>query len=431
MGQLQKYILWAGGVSSILLLLALLLGWGNTVAPLAVITAVTVAIGIGSVASLKSYQYTAWIIVAIVCGMIYPSAFLQWGDFDLRNKWLILIVVQVVMFGMGTQMSIKDFYGIKTMGKGVLVGNLCHYTIMPGVGYLLTRVFDFEPEIAAGIILIGSCSSGLASNVMVFIARGNLTLSVTLTAVSTLMAPIMTPLMMKLLAGTYVQIHFLDMCLEIIKMVIVPIGAALLCDSYKDASVALRKRFNIIFFIAIGWLVMMILGVWQMLNAQLPVEVMLVVELVNFVCGAVIVGILYYHLITWRTSIPKYMPLFSMFGIVYFTTVTTAASRENILSVGILILIASMLHNALGYTFGYWFSRILGLDRDSSRTVALEVGLQNGGMASGLAGAMGKLDTVGLAAAVFSPWMNISGSLLANYWRKRSTKPIAEVSVLE
>jgi BASS family bile acid:Na+ symporter len=113
------------------------------------------------------------------------------------------------------------------------------------------------------------------------------------------------------------------------------------------------------------------------------------------------------------------MPVASMAGIVYFTTVTTAAGRDNLLRVGALLFLASAFHNAAGYFFGYWLSRGAGLDQNSARSVAFEVGLQNGGMASGLAAAMGKLGTVGLAAAIFSPWMNISGSVLANYWRKR------------
>jgi BASS family bile acid:Na+ symporter len=113
------------------------------------------------------------------------------------------------------------------------------------------------------------------------------------------------------------------------------------------------------------------------------------------------------------------MPLISMFGIIYFTTVTTAAGRENLMKVGLLLFMASVIHNAAGYFFGYWLSRLFGMDKNSSRTIAFEVGLQNGGMASGIAGSMGKLGTVGLAAAVFSPWMNISGSILANYWKRK------------
>ena len=111
-----------------------------------------------------------------------------------------------------------------------------------------------------------------------------------------------------------------------------------------------------------------------------------------------------------------------MFGIVYFTTVTTAAGRDNLLHVGGMLFLAAALHNTFGYIFAYWLARACKLDLASCRTVAFEVGLQNGGMASGIAGSLGKLGTMGLAAAIFSPWMNISGSVLANYWRKRPAK---------
>jgi BASS family bile acid:Na+ symporter len=116
----------------------------------------------------------------------------------------------------------------------------------------------------------------------------------------------------------------------------------------------------------------------------------------------------------------RLMPVLSMAGIIYFTAVTTAAGRDHLLKIGALLFIAAALHNSMGYLLGYWAARFCRLDKDSCRTIAIEVGLQNGGMASGLAGVMGKLDTVGLAAAIFSPWMNISGSILANFWRKKS-----------
>jgi BASS family bile acid:Na+ symporter len=115
----------------------------------------------------------------------------------------------------------------------------------------------------------------------------------------------------------------------------------------------------------------------------------------------------------------SFMPIFSMAGIIYFTAITTAAGRDHLLQVGGMLIIAAILHNTTGYFLGYWGSRIFGLDKNSCRTIAIEVGLQNGGMASGLAGRMGKLATVGLAPAIFSPWMNVSGSVLANFWRKR------------
>jgi bile acid:Na+ symporter, BASS family len=422
MGALRKLCLGLSGLALLVLLVGLVLGQTSLWQPAAVAAAVALAIGLGAVPALKGYQYTAWILAAVVAGMIYPGAFLRWGDFDLRNKWLILLVVQLVMFGMGIQMSLSDFSGLAKTGKGVLVGLLGHFTIMPLVGFLLTRVFTFEPEIAAGIILIGSCSSGLASNVMVYIARANLVLSVTVTAMATLVAPFLTPLLMKLLAGTLIEIHFVEMMLEIIKIVIVPIGAGLLHDYLKKASGKGRRRVLVVMALSLVWLAWLPLGGWAWLQQELPAALLPFAEVPGFFAGAVIVGVGYHGLTRLLPRLDQIMPYLSMFGIIYFTTVTTAAGRENLLKVGFLLFLASVIHNAAGYFFGYWISRAFGLDKNSARTVAFEVGLQNGGMASGLAGTMGKLGTVGLAAAVFSPWMNISGSILANYWRR---KPVA------
>ncbi|RXK58023.1 bile acid:sodium symporter family protein [Lacibacter luteus] len=387
--------------------------------PSALIAAISLAIGLGAVPSLKGYQYTAWIISAVVAGMLFPDAFKNWGGINLRDKTLILVIIQLVMFGMGTHMSLKDFSGLASTGKGVLVGLFCHFSIMPLMGLLLTKVFQFEPEIAAGIILIGSCSSGLASNVMVYLAKANLVLSVIVTAMATLVAPLLTPLLMKTLAGTLIEIKFVDMMMEIIKIVLVPIGAALLHDFLKRATTAQKKKVNIIAVLAAVWIVAVVL-----LKSNIAHEGLLQsMQLSAFFAGAVIAGVVYHWLWVKFPKLDSIMPLISMFGIIYFTTVTTAAGRENLMKVGFLLFIASVIHNAAGYFFGYWLSRLFGMDKNSSRTIAFEVGLQNGGMASGIAGSMGKLGTVGLAAAVFSPWMNISGSLLANYWRRRPVEP--------
>lgn len=384
------------------------------------------SVGLGVLPAVKNYQYTAWIITAVVAAMIYPASFLKVGDFDLRNKWLILIVVQMVMFGMGIQMSLRDFTGLGSTGKGVLIGLACHFSVMPLMGLLLTKVFNFEPEIAAGIILIGSCSSGLASNVMVYLAKANLVLSVTVTAMATLAAPLLTPLLMKLLAGTLIQIKFINMLMEIIKIVLVPIGAALLHDFLKRASKAQKRGVYIIFGACLLYLFALPLGLQTIIASGLSEPAMLSAEVFGFMLGAFVVGTVYHQLYLAQPNIDKYIPYLSMFGIVYFTAVTTAAGRENLLNVGFMLFIASVIHNGAGYFFGYWLSRLFGLDVNSARTVAFEVGLQNGGMASGLAGTMGKLATVGLAAAVFSPWMNISGSILANYWRKRPAEVMSD-----
>ena len=420
MHTLARYCLAFSGVALAAFIVGMCTHQSTIWQPAAVATAVCFAVGMGSLPSLRSYRYTAWIICAVVAAMIYPAGFTQWGDFNLRNKWMILIIIQLVMFGMGIQMSLKDFSGIATTGKGVVIGLLCHFTIMPLMGWLLTKVFHFEPEIAAGIILIGSCSSGLASNVMVYIARANLVLSVVVTAMATLAAPFLTPLLMKLLAGTLIEVKFVNMMMEIIKIVIVPIGAALLHDYLKTASATGRKLTWIVLVACIAWLVALPLGCWKAIaSSDLSPALVQSLEILGFFAGAFIVGVLYHVVSTRMKHLDDLMPYVSMCGIIYFTTVTTAAGRDNLMKVGLLLFLASVIHNAAGYFFGYWLSRAARLDKASARTIAFEVGLQNGGMASGLAGSMGKLGTLGLPAAVFSPWMNISGSLLANYWRRR------------
>jgi BASS family bile acid:Na+ symporter len=387
--------------------------------PVIVILVVGLAISLRFVPRLRGYQFTFWIIAAVTAAMIYPAAFLKWGSFDLRDKWLILIVVQIVMFGMGTQMSLKDFTGVAKSPRGVLVGIVCHFSVMPLVGLALTKVFHFEPEIAAGIILIGSCSSGLASNVMAYIAKSNLALSVTVTAITTMIAPLMTPLWMKLLAGTLVEVNFFKMMMEIIKIVLVPIGAALLHDYLKHASAQGRRIIHATAMVGAAWILFLVMGGWALIKVNVPDSTASIIAMGGFLLGAVVVGVVYHFLTLKLSGLDRRMPVLSMAGIVYFTTVTTAAGRDNLVQVGLLLFLAAALHNAAGYGFGYWLSRMAGLDKNSARSVAFEVGLQNGGMASGIAGAMGKLGTMGLAAAIFSPWMNVSGSVLANYWRKR------------
>lgn len=412
---MKKSFLYISLVCLLLVVVGVAMNNASLYKPSALIAAISLAIGLGSVPSLKGYQYTAWIISAVVAGMLFPEAFKNWGGVNLRDKTLILVIIQLVMFGMGTHMSLKDFSGLASTGKGVLVGLFCHFSIMPLMGLLLTKVFHFEPEIAAGIILIGSCSSGLASNVMVYLAKANLVLSVIVTAMATLVAPLLTPLLMKTLAGTLIEIKFVDMMMEIIKIVLVPIGAALLHDFLKRAGTTQKKKVHIIAAVAAIWIIAVVL-----LQRNIEYNGLLQsTQLSAFFAGAVIAGVLYHWLWVKFPKLDSIMPLISMFGIIYFTTVTTAAGRENLMKVGLLLFMASAIHNAAGYFFGYWLSRLFGMDKNSSRTIAFEVGLQNGGMASGIAGSMGKLGTVGLAAAVFSPWMNISGSLLANYWRRR------------
>jgi BASS family bile acid:Na+ symporter len=244
-------------------------------------------------------------------------------------------------------------------------------------------------------------------------------LSVTVTAITTMIAPLMTPLLMKLLAGTLVEVNFLNLVMEIIKIVLVPIGASLLHDYLKGASARGRWLILSIAALGAGWLFLLAVGGWTWIKAHASDTFLPALSLFGFLLAAADAGLLYHWLTRQLPWLNRCMPVASMAGIVYFTTVTTAAGRDNLLKVGALLFVASAIHNAAGYGFGYFLSRATGLDKNSARSVAFEVGLQNGGMASGIASALGKLGTMGLAPAIFSPWMNISGSLLANYWRKR------------
>jgi len=408
-------------ILSFLLLIACVLLWfsgtNEMLSPLAIASIVCFALGIKEVESLKNYQYTAWIMTAVLSGMLYPEAFKSWGGVNLRDKTLILIIIQFVMFGMGTHIKVKDFAGIGSTGKGVLVGLFCHFSVMPLMGFLLTRIFHFEPEIAAGIILIGSCSSGLASNVMVYLAKGNLVLSVVVTAMATLAAPFLTPLLMKLLAGTLIEVAFVGMMMEIIKIVLIPIGAALLYDFLKNSDESVLKKARIVALIS---LIVILCIAFFLKQSAIEGALREFLGIFGFILAAIVMGVVYHFLTTLEPRLDTWMPYISMMGIIYFTTVTTAAGRDNLLKVGGLLFVVSVIHNASGYFFGYWLARLFGMSKTDARTIAFEVGLQNGGMASGLAGTMGKLGTVGLPAAVFSPWMNISGSILANFWRKRA-----------
>jgi BASS family bile acid:Na+ symporter len=196
----------------------------------------------------------------------------------------------------------------------------------------------------------------------------------------------------------------------------------LLHDYLKFASARGRRIVLGISIVGALWLGFLIFGGWNWLQANISAQELMAVSIGGFVLGAVLFGFIYHQLTRAFPQLDKRIPLLSMAGIIYFTAVTTAAGRDNLLHVGALLFLVAILHNTAGYTLGYWVARAAGLDQNSARSVAVEGGIQNGGMASGIAGAAGKLGTMGLAAAIFSPWMNVSGSVLANYWRKRPAK---------
>ena len=155
---------------------------------------------------MKNYLYTLSIILGATIAYFFPQYFISVGNFQLKE--LIIPLLQIIMFGMGTTMSYEDFLGVVKMPKAVIVGLICQFTIMPFLGFTIARTFDFPPEVAAGIILVGCSPSGLASNVMSYIAKANVALSITITSFATLLAPILTPLLMKLLADNSLKLIF-------------------------------------------------------------------------------------------------------------------------------------------------------------------------------------------------------------------------------
>ncbi len=229
----------------------------------------------------------------------------------------------------------------------------------------------------------------------------------------------MTTLASGLLAGTAVDVRFFPLMAGIIKIVVVPTGAALVHDYLRHCSATGERIVRSLAGIGAIALSVSLLGAWPDGIASLSGNQAMVFELVLFLLGGVLFGVVYHEAAQRLTPLSRLMPMVAMIGILYVTGMTTAEGRHHLLLVGFALVAAAALHNLLGYFLGYWMSRVCGLDMQSSRTVAFEVGMQNGGMATGLAAEMGKLGTLGLPAAFFIAWMNISGSMLANFWRRR------------
>lgn len=308
---------------------------------------------------MRQLSFTIWIAAGVAVAMAYNQSFITFPNwfFGLGGREMssmFIPIMQVIMFAMGTTLSIGDFSRVLKMPADVLLGTVCQFAIMPLLGLFLARNTGLPTEIAAGLVLVGSVPGGLASNVMTFIAKGNVALSVTLTAVSTLLSPVLTPLLMKLLAGEMVEIDVLQMMLQMASIVLLP----------------------------------------------------------------VVSGLVFHHLIYHRIAwLERVMPIISMIGIVIMTVLTVAVGRDKLLEVGPMLILACFLHSSSGFALGYFVSWLFGREPLTCRTIAIEVGLQNAGMATGLAKSLGKVATLGLVPIVFGPVMNVSASILANWWR--------------
>lgn len=264
------------------------------------------------------------------------------------------IALGIIMFGMGLTLTPPDFALVARRPLPVLVGVVAQFVIMPTLAWILAKVFGLDPALAAGVILVGCAPGGTSSNVISYLAKGDVALSVTMTSISTLLAPLMTPLLTSWLAGQYMPVDAGAMTMSIVKMVLVP------------------------------------------------------------VVGGLVVRILFARAV--ERVLPA-MPWVSVLGICYVVLAVVSKSAEKILSAGLLILLVVACHNVLGYLLGYGAGRMLGRDARVCRTISIEVGMQNSGLAATLAVAYFS-PAAALPGAVFSTWHNLSGAVLAAIYRR-------------
>ena len=292
------------------------------------------------------------VLLVAAVAMFVPASF-DWIETKTINPML-----GVIMFGMGLTLSPKDFQIVLSRPKDILIGCLAQFTIMPLLAWLLTLAFSLPKELALGVILVGCCPGGTASNVITYLAKGDLALSVGMTACSTLLAPIVTPLLVWLMAGTMVNVDTLGMLLSIVYVVIAPIVAGFLIQHF------------------------------------LP----------SFTRRAV-----------------AYLPAFSSLMIALLVAIIVGHNASRLLTGGLIVVLVVMLHNISGLALGYILGRLLGLSLDKRIAISVEVGMQNSGLASSLATLhFAAFPLAAIPGAVFSVWHNISGALVAKYYSTRT-----------
>ena len=301
-----------------------------------------------SVLSRLTQLFPLWAIVVSLLAWQYPELFRSY------QTWIVPLL-SVVMFGMGLTLHLSDFSYVLQMPRLIFAGIALQYTIMPLTAVVLSDLMGLDPVLTAGMILVGTCPGGTASNVICYLARGNVALSITLTAVSTLLAVILTPALTAELVSKTIDVPVLDMLLSILYMVIIPVSAGVV---------------------------------------------------LNHVAGKIL------------TPVRPVFPLLSVVAIVFIIAIIVSLNAQQVHQIGATVLIAVMLHNSTGLFLGYFTSRLLGYSPAECRTLAIEVGMQNSGLAVALA-IKYFTATAALPGAIFSIWHNLSGSILAGFWSSR------------
>lgn len=295
--------------------------------------------------------FALWVIIFAALALWQPELFV-W------LKAYIPWILGIIMLGMGMTMTVDDFKGVLQSPKAVLIGVVAQFVVMPGLAYVLCKLFNLPPEIAVGVILVGCCPGGTASNVITYMAKGNVALSVACTSVSTLLAPVLTPAIFYLLASQWLKIDAASMFISISQVVLLPIVIGL------------------------------ILRTWLKRQVESYIQV---------------------------------MPLVSVIAIVAIVAAIIGGSKAAILQSGLLILAVVILHNGLGYLLGFTAARFFKLPYADSKAIAIEVGMQNSGLGVALAAVHFAASPItAVPSAIFSLWHNISGPALATYWASRT-----------
>ena len=289
------------------------------------------------------------VLLIAAISLLIPASF-SWID-----TWSINPLLGVIMFGMGLTLSPHDFRIVLSRPKDILIGCLAQFTVMPLLAWGLAWVFALPKELALGVMLVGCCPGGTASNVITYLAKGDLALSVGMTAASTLLAPILTPLLVWLLAGTMVDVDTLGMLQSIVYVVIAPIIVGLLCQGFLPK---LTK------------------------------------------------------------SVVPYLPAFSSIVIAYVVGIVVSHNADRLLVGGLIVIIVVMLHNLLGLSTGFLIGKLLHIPKPKCVALSIEVGMQNSGLASSLAVLhFATYPLAAMPGAIFSVWHNISGALAAKLYQ--------------
>lgn len=291
----------------------------------------------------------ALVLLVALIALVEPDTFVH------IDTWYINPILGLIMFGMGLTLSAQDFHIVFSRPKDVLLGCLAQFTVMPLLAWLLAKAFALPEELALGVILVGCCPGGTSSNVITFLAKGDLALSVGMTATSTVLAPVLTPLLVWLLAGTMVDVDTIGMLMSILYVVIAPIAGGLLCQRFIPKL---------------------------------------------------------------TEKLVAYLPAFSTLMIMMVVGIVVSHNAGKLLAGGVMIILVVMLHNLSGYGIGYMIGRMLHLKKEKCIAVSIEVGMQNSGLASSLAVlhfAVYPLATI--PGAIFSVWHNISGAMMAKLYR--------------